>query len=235
MTIRSTRVALLAVSILFLALVPARADGVLVFGGTGRLGAEIVKQLVNASAKEITVFARPTSDRSRLDGLDVTFLTGDALNEADVEAAIKSNDFRVVINAMAVTPSNPNKNFYADGQINISKWAKETGVKRVILNSAVGAGDSSAAYPDRLRPMFGNILKDKEAAENDLLNSGLEYTIIRNYSIMPESTPITGTAYLTEDRMATGRIGRADLAILNVYCLDGYLCENKIFHAIAPD
>ncbi len=36
--------------------------GVLIFGGTGRLGAPIVKLLVE-SGKAVTVFARPTSDR----------------------------------------------------------------------------------------------------------------------------------------------------------------------------
>jgi uncharacterized protein YbjT (DUF2867 family) len=216
-------------------LVPAHADGVLVFGGTGRLGSEIVKQLFNASETEVTVFARPTSNRSRLDSFDVTFAAGDALNEADIELAMKANNFSVVINALASRIDAPNKTFYETTQANISKWAKETGVGRVILNSAVGAGDSSIAYPDNMRSMFGDILKDKENAENNLMKSGLEYAIIRNFRILPETTPITGKAHLTEDRMATGGIGRADLGILNVYCVDGYLCKNKIFHAIGPD
>ncbi len=226
---------LLALSLLLLMLVPARADGVLVFGDTGRLGSEIVKQLNNAGEENVTVFARTESDRSRLDGLSVSFVAGDALNEADVEAAFKSNDFLVVVNALAAGVDSTNKTFYRDGQTNISKWAKETGVKRVILNSAVGAGDSRPAYPEAMLPMFGDILTDKEAGEKVLMESGLEYTIIRNFRILPESTAVTGTAYLTEDRMATGGIGRADLGILNVYCIDGYLCENKIFHAIGLD
>lgn len=226
---------LLTLSLFLLTLVPARADGVLVFGGTGRLGSEIVKQLNNAGEENVTVFARPTSDRSRLEGLTVTIVTGDALNEADVEAAMKSNDFRVVVNALAAGVDSTNKTFYRDGQANISKWAKETGVGRVIYNSAVGAGDSRSAYPEAMLSMFGDILKDKEAGENNLLESGLEYTIIRNFRILPESIAVTGTAFLTENRMATGGIGRADLGILNVYCIDGYLCENKIFHAIGLD
>lgn len=49
---------------------PAMADGVLVFGGTGRLGSEVVKELLKVDEKVI-VFARPTSDRDRLQGLEI--------------------------------------------------------------------------------------------------------------------------------------------------------------------
>ena len=69
-------------AVMLAAATPAWAEGVLVFGGTGLLGSEIVKQLANAGETQITVFARPTSDRSRLDGIDVNYVVGDVLNES---------------------------------------------------------------------------------------------------------------------------------------------------------
>ncbi len=225
----------IAIALLFATLTPAHADGVLVFGGTGRLGAEIVKQLINAGETNVTVFARPTSDRNRLEGLAVSYVTGNALSEADVEAALKSNDFRTVYNALAGRMNGSETNFYEKTQVNITKWAKETGVKRVILNSSVGAGDSIAVYPKERLAQRGKVLKDKEYAENNLMSSGLEYTIIRNRRILPETTPVSGVAYLTDDQTATGAIGRADLGVLNVYCLDSAHCENNIFHALIRD
>ena len=41
---------------------------VLVFGGTGQLGSAVVRELV-AAGYPVTVFVRPSSDRSRLEGL----------------------------------------------------------------------------------------------------------------------------------------------------------------------
>jgi len=212
------------------ALGPSLADGVLVFGGTGRLGSEIVKQLINAGEQEVTVFARPSSDRKRLDGLDVAYVTGDVLTEADVESALKSNSFRIVIDALSQGGNNSDS-FYEDSQRHITKWAKATNVERIVLNSSVGVGESRETYPNRMRSMFAAVLDDKEKAEDNLTASGVPYTIIRNYRIIEGSAPVTGKAYLTEDQMAKGAIGRADLAILNVYCLRA-ACAGKILHAI---
>ena len=210
--------------------------GVLVFGGTGRLGSEIVKQLLNAGEKNVTVFARPTSDRKRLEGLNVNFVVGDANNEADVEAAFQSTSFRVVINALANprTSTNP-KNFYESVQGSINKWAKATGVERIIFHSSTGAGDSASVLRGNIEEYVLQRYRDKELAENQIVASGIDYTIIRNYIIRPEGTPPTGRAFLSEDRSVTGAIARKDLAILTLYCLDGTLCKNKTLHARDPD
>jgi len=217
--------------VLWLGLGPvALADGILVFGGTGRLGSEIVKQLINAGEKEITVFARPSSDRKRLEGLNVAYVTGNVLDEAQVESALKSNSFRIVIDALSQGGNNSDS-FYEDSQKHITKWAKATNVTRIVLNSSVGVGESRDTYPNRMRSMFGGVLDDKEKAENNLIASGVPYTIIRNYRIIEEPAPVTGDAYLTENQMAKGAIGRADLAILNVFCLRT-ACAGKILHAI---
>ena len=60
------RLALVAATTLLPAL--AGAAEVIVFGGTGKLGSEVVRAL-NAAGHEVTVFHREGSDRSRLQGL----------------------------------------------------------------------------------------------------------------------------------------------------------------------
>ncbi len=62
----------------------AADGGVLVLGGTGQLGSEIAKDLVGAG-EDVTVLARPTSNRARLEGVDVTYVIGDMLADADME------------------------------------------------------------------------------------------------------------------------------------------------------
>ncbi|MEO8225735.1 MAG: NAD(P)H-binding protein, partial [Gammaproteobacteria bacterium] len=74
---------------------------ILVLGGTGNLGAEIVRRLVDQGDR-VTVFTRPGSDRARLEGLRVSYVEGDLLNEADVAAAFKGRHFQFVIVAVRV-------------------------------------------------------------------------------------------------------------------------------------
>ena len=95
--------------------------GVIVFGGSGRTGAKIVDLLL-ARGEVVTVFVRPTSDRSRLDGRDVTFAVGDAMNADEVEAAIAAAKPRVVINAIGGRGTQ--SNFWDTTQLNMTASAK---------------------------------------------------------------------------------------------------------------
>ncbi len=205
------------------------ADGdVLVFGGTGQLGSEVVKALV-AADHSVTVFARPSSNRVRLKGLPVSYVLGDVLKEADVEAAFKAAKFRVAIDALARggTPVS----FYAVSGRYLAKWAAATGVKQVILHGSVGAGDSMATYPAARRGAMKETMAAKTAAENALIDSGVNYTIIRNARLPRHGTPATGKARLYRDQRVFGAVTREDLGPLTAECVDNPRCLNKIFHA----
>jgi uncharacterized protein YbjT (DUF2867 family) len=213
----------------------AFAEGILVFGGTGQLGSKIVEQLIRAGETDVTVFARPTSDRARLKDFDVKYVVGDATNEADVEAAFKSANFRVVINALSNYRSPGKPTFHEDTLKIQAKWSKETGVSRLIFHSSTGAGDSKALLRADLPESSRLRFLDKEKAETVIEASGMEYAILRNYSILPEPTAQTDEAFLTEDHTSgDGRVGRADIAKFTLYCLDGYLCKNKTLHVSSP-
>jgi len=207
----------------------AVASDVLVFGGTGRLGSEVVKVLVK-KGEQVTVFARASSKRTRLDGLDVLYVTGDVLVEKDVEAAFKSNPFRVVVDALA--QSGAGAMFYDTSQEHISKWAAASGVEQVILHGSVGAGDSRNAYPEGRWSRLEAVLMAKDRGEQHLIASGVPYTIIRNLNLMPDGSPATGQALLYEDQTRVGSVTRSDLALLTAECLYNSGCTNKIFHAV---
>ena len=83
-----------AIALSLLAPLAIAKDGdVIIFGGTGRLGAPIVKLLVQAG-EEVTVFARKDSDKSRLSGLKVDYVVGDLTDEKSVAVAFDSKKFR---------------------------------------------------------------------------------------------------------------------------------------------
>lgn len=208
--------------------------GVLVLGGTGQLGSEVVR-LLAARGESVTVFARPGSSREALAGLNVDYVTGDLVNAADVAAALKAKPFRAVINTVRV--ENNDIHFYEKVMANLAAAAKASGVTSIIHQSAVGAGDNAKYFTSlgwEKVPGLLDRLKDQGIGEDILKTSGLTYTIIRNSRVWPPSTPATGQAVLTEDQTVLTPMTRADLAKLTVDCLDNAACAGKVFHVRDP-
>ncbi|MDX2221764.1 MAG: NAD(P)H-binding protein [Rhodospirillaceae bacterium] len=208
----------------------AADDGVLVFGGTGRLGSDIVRLLVE-KGETVTVFARPSSNRDRLQGLAVNFVEGDVLKDAEVAAAFKGRAYRAAIVAL-IAPQG-DLTFYSIAMKHIATHAKAAGVKQIIHHGAVGAGKNAENFKAEgwdKRPGLLERLADQGVGEDHIKASGLTYTIIRNARIYPEDTPSTGQAVLTEDHTSLTPNTRADLAIYTLQCLDNPACANKIYH-----
>ena len=226
--VRTTRWAAALMALFFS--VSALADGVLVFGGTGQLGAAIVKLLLE-KGEQVTVFARPTSDRGRLEGLDVKYVVGDLLDEETVAAAFRSQDFRAAVNAVRAPLSAAD--FYDITSRHIVSQAKATGVKQLIHHGAVGAGDNMAQHPDvpwsRVPGLEARMI-DQGRAEQNFLDSGIASTIIRNARVWPDGTPSTGQAELTEDQSVLTPNTRADLALFTMHCLDNEDCAGRVYH-----
>ncbi|UCG71410.1 MAG: NAD(P)H-binding protein [Chromatiales bacterium] len=203
----------------------------LVFGGTGRLGAPIVELLVEAGYP-VTIFARPTSNRERLAGLDVDYVTGDLLEGDSVTAAVNEQPFRFVIDASGRGRST--ERFYDTAMRNILVAIADSDVQQFILHGSVGAGDNVKNFPDIPFGRMMDTLNAKGEAEDLLKASGITYTIIRNGRVLPYGTPATGTGELTEDDTVMANITRLDLASLTLQCLDNPDCFNKTFHAQDP-
>lgn len=209
----------------------AQADGVLVLGGTGQLGAHVVRLLLD-DGQSVAVLARAGSDRSRLDGLDVTFVTGDLLNADEVMAAVTATKPRVIINT--VRGPLPEADFYLNTTNNLLAAADANDVRQIIHHGAVGAGDNMALHPEvpwASVPGLEARMIDHGKAETLLLDSTIDAVIIRNSQVWPDRYPSTGHARLSEDQRTLTPITRADLAILTMQCLDNADCTGKIYHA----
>ena len=203
--------------------------GVLVFGGTGRLGAPIVKLLLE-SGEPVTVFTRPTSDRGRLNGLNVSFAVGDLLNEDEVIKVFAGGHYRAVVDASARRGTQDI--FYDKAMAHIVRGAADSGVRQIIYHSSVGAGDNMKMFPRADFSGMREVLLAKGQAEQTLIDSGISYTIIRNGLLQPDGTPPTDNARLTEDQSIMSVVTRADLATLTVQCVDQQNCMNRIYHAV---
>jgi uncharacterized protein YbjT (DUF2867 family) len=214
------------------ALEPVPADGgrnVIVFGATGKLGTEIVRDL-REHGDQVTAFVRASSDRSQLEPLGVKFAVGNVLDPASVQAAFKSGNFDAAIATIAGL-SEPDLD--RQGNINVADAAAANRVQRVIFISTVGAGDSRDAAPLISRLALSKILPQKTAAEEHFRGSGLSYTIIRPGGLPPGVVP-TGRGILSDDRSTMGFIKRPDLARLVVGVLYDDRTIGKTLAAVDP-
>lgn len=215
----------------------AANENVLVFGATGSLGSKIVEELV-ASDRQVTAFVRPESTRERLAALDINYAVGDLMNADEVLAAISQAKFDVIVDASAKR-DNIDKNFYNVAMQNIVDAAGKHNVGQIIINSSVfpDTGDSTTSdykVPEGKVAIYAQIRREKEQAESIVINSGINYTIIRNYLLEYDSVPATGRGELTRDLNALGKITRPDLARLVVSCVGNQDCLNATFNALDP-
>jgi uncharacterized protein YbjT (DUF2867 family) len=214
------------------ALQPVPADAghnVIVFGATGKLGTEIVRDL-REHGDQVTAFVRASSDRSQLEPLGVNFVVGDVLDAASVQAAFQAGNFDAAIATIAGLSE---AELDRQGNINVADAAAANRVQRVILISTVGAGDSRDAAPLISRLALSKILPQKTAAEEHFRASGLSYTIIRPGGLPPGVVP-TGRGLLSEDPATMGFIKRPDLARLVLGVLYDDRTIGKTLAAVDP-
>lgn len=208
------------------------SDAILVFGGTRGTGLEIIK-ILKARGDTVTAFVRPTSDVSLLRELGVDLFEGDALDVDSVMAAFQSGPYGAVISSLG---SRRGDSAVDDvGTINVADAALASGVDRFVMVSSIGAGNSKDALPFYVRWILGAGLERKTTAENHLIASDLDYTIIRPGGL--GEGPATETGLLVDDnqRFQFGQIPRAEVARLLVEAFDNPESERKIYHAIAVD
>ena len=206
---------------------PEGGRHVLLFGGTRNTGLEVAKILAGRG-DQVTAFVRPTSDRSGLEPLGVSFAVGDALDLESVQAAFAGGDYTSVITTVGCFSCDPRPDYL--GNRNIFDAAEEAGVQRMVFVTSIGSGDSEMAAPWLARVFLREILPLKTQAEDHLMASGLDYTIIRPGAL--RSRPPTGKGYLSESRDAEGIINRSDLAGLIVEALDDNATTGKVLAAV---
>ncbi|MEZ5564759.1 MAG: SDR family oxidoreductase [Gammaproteobacteria bacterium] len=204
---------------------------VLVIGGTRNTGLEVVR-LLRARGDDVVVLVRPASDATAAEALGARVFRGDALVPADLNAALATEPFRAIVSTLGVTSTSaPRPDF--DGNRNAIDAARLAGVKRYVLITVIGAGDSRDSAPAPARYFLRKVIPEKTKAEDYLKTSGLDYTIIRPGGLL--NGEAEGKAYLTEDTASMSWIRRADLARLMVQALDDPRSIDKTYHAFDPD
>lgn len=201
-------------------------------GASRGVGREIASCLT-AQNKKVKALLRSDASRAELEATGIEVVKGDALNVAEVEAAmLLTEPISAVISTIGGLPKDGQRADYL-GNKNLIDAAVKAKVGKFILISSIGSGESVVALPPQALETLREVLIEKEQAEKHLIASGLTYVIIRPGGL--KSEPATGNGVLTEDYKVAGTIHRADVAQLVCQCLHNDAANNKILSAIDRD
>ena len=202
---------------------------ILLAGASSGVGREIANCLT-AQNLQVKAFFRSEEKRQELEAMGIKVVLGDALNTDDVEQAILGEEaIDIVISTIGGVPKDSERADYL-GNKNLIDAAVKAGVKKFILVSSIGSGNSANAIPPQALETLKPVLIEKDKAEKHLIASGLTYTVIRPGGL--KSEPATGNGILTEDPKIAGTIHRADVAQLVCKSLNSEKTNNKVLSAI---
>ena len=228
---RRSILSVLVVLLCGLTLAPVQAeDGVLIFGATRNTGLEVAKILV-ARGEPVTAFVRPVSNLENLEPLNVSYVTGDALNAEDVQRAVSSKQFSAVISTLGGGRGETPPDLV--GTINIVDAMESSGPKRLVVVTVIGPGKSISMVPEQQRKSLGRVIALKEEAENYIMASSLDWTILRPGQLT--SNPRSGIIKMSLEPEPTGPVTRTDLADLVVGAYDDPSTIDQVYQVIGDD
>lgn len=208
---------------------------VLVAGASGRTGREILHELGERSVS-VRAMTRSADNHESLvaHGADEV-VVGDLLNPEDARSAIEGCDAVLFAAGSSLTTglTRPSRVVDGDGVLNLIEAAVAEGVGTFVLQSSIGVGDSRQGMPLWARLVVLRwAVREKERAEQALLESGLDYVIVRPGWMNDD--PATGDVLIAEgSKMMTGSIPRADVARLMVASLYAPEVINRTFEVVA--
>lgn len=194
---------------------------VVVFGASGKTGSMVVEK-AKAAGHDVTAFTH--GDGVSPSGVRV--VSGDASDADAVRSAVAGHD--AVIDTIGGTTPWKDSGLEASTAKAIITGMKAEGVRRLIVISAMGVGESadqaSFIYGKLLMPtMMRGVVKDKGHMEDEIDASGLDFVIAR--PAMLSDDPENGALKVVPEPEKANHTRRGDLArfLVNQLTSDTYL------------
>jgi putative NADH-flavin reductase len=186
---------------------------VTVFGATGRIGTEVVRQGL-AAGHEVVAVVRDPGRLGVPAGPGLGVVTADVMDPSQIGPAVKGAD--AVVSALGPRPGGP-VTVLADSAGSILTALSQTGVDRMVVVSASGAFiEPDEPFVTRVlaKPLLQRILRDSMAdtqrMEAEIRASGTDWTLIRPPQLT--NRPGRGRYRRMIDHNVGRRIARADVA-----------------------
>ena len=194
-----------------------------VFGGSRGVGRQVIEQAL-AAGHEVQALLR-APDAFDLAHAQLTIVPGNVLEAADVAACIAGAE--AVVCSLGNTKNNP-ADVVTTGTKQIISAMQAAEVRRLVVVTSIGVGDSADQVPMAFKLLMKTVLKgvmeDKEGQETAVKASNLDWIIIRPGGLT--DGPRTGSYKAGTDKsIRAGQVSRADVAefVLKQLTDDTYL------------
>lgn len=189
---------------------------VFIAGAGAGVGQETVKAAI-AAGLGVCAMIRNEDQRRALEALGASVVIADAFDGTATAAAITgAGHIDAVVCTLGSKPADGQRVDY-EGAKSLIDGAGNAGIKRFLLVTSFGCGETRGVVPPPLLKKIGAALTEKDKAETYLTESDLAWTIVRPGGLGDD--PASGTAVLTESGHVLGGINRADVAALILACL----------------
>jgi len=203
---------------------------VVIFGAASGLGLAMVKYFTRKGESVIGV-ARNV-ENNELGALCNKTFQCDATDKAQVLSVVESlSQDSIVISTMG--------SFRADvpvdylGHRHLIDALESTEIKRFLLVTSLGCGESWQYLSERSKTGFGKAVREKSLAESYLQTSNLDFTILRPGGLKDGTA--TETGQLSQNKEVHGFIYREEVARLADLLLRQSESVKKIFACVDPN
>lgn len=183
---------------------------VLVIGAAGKTGRAVVEQAL-AAGHQVTAFVHTADDYNVS---DVRVLEGDAADRNAMDAAVLGQD--AVLDTIGGKTPYKTTTLESSAASTIIDSMQRNGVRRLVVTSMLGEGDSKANAPLYERLLVATFLrgadKDKAAMEAAVEASGLDWVILRPAILSDDPAKGNVKVYGIDTGEKAHKITRADLA-----------------------
>jgi uncharacterized protein YbjT (DUF2867 family) len=185
---------------------------VVIVGGHGRVALRLEKLLAERGDSPRGII-RSTEQATDLEEIGAQPIVLDIENVDDIADAVAGAE-AVVFAAGAGPGSGPARKQTVDfdGAVKLIKAADSHGIRRYLMVSAMGV-----SHPERWSQAMRPYYEAKAAADRRVMDSGLDYTIVRPGMLTDD--PGTGQVQAAERLETSGSVTRDDVAAVLVECL----------------
>jgi uncharacterized protein YbjT (DUF2867 family) len=200
----------------------SKEKNILVSGANGTTGRIIIDLLKKSETYNPIAMVRNQDQKDHFEKQNVATIVADL--EENLSHVMKN------INKVIFAAGSKGKNIIGvdqEGAKRLIDAAKEAGIEKFVMLSSIGADDPSKS------DVLVDYLFAKQNADEYLIASGLDYTIVRPGTLT--DTEGTGKIELKEKLDSPGSITRTDVAQTLVQALEDDLKKNQVFEIIAGE
>ncbi len=184
---------------------------VLVIGAAGKTGQAVVEQTL-AAGHQVTAFVRQAATYTQRAGVRV--VEGDAADRGAMEAAVRGQD--AVLDTIGGKTPYKTTTLESSAAHAIIAAMRRHGVRRLVVTSMLGVGDSRANSSLLVRLLVATFLRganqDKTAMEEAVKASGLDWVILRPAILTDDPAQGNVRVFAAATGETAHKVARADLA-----------------------